>query len=244
LFRSVLQNFLSNAVRYTPSGAIFVGARRRGMATVVEVRDSGPGIAEADLGRIFREFERLETKGSAGAGVGLGLAIVERICRLLKLEVQVRSRPGEGSTFAVTIPHAKYGAEVPPSAQPAITNAVQGLTVLCVDNEPAILAGLEAALRSRGCVPLIAASAQQALALASAHRPSIALLDFQLGEDLDGLDLAAALRREQPDLRIALITADKNVRLDPRAAGLSVLLKPIDPDRLWDLLGQRTAEPA
>jgi CheY-like chemotaxis protein len=244
LFRSVLQNFLSNAVRYTPSGAIFIGARRRGTTLVVEVRDSGPGIAEADLGRIFREFERLDTQGSAGAGVGLGLAIVERICRLLKLDVQVRSMPAKGSTFAVTIPQAASTAEPQPSVQPAEADTVAGLTVLCVDNEPAILAGLEAALRSRGCHPLTAATAEEALALASAHRPRMALLDFQLGQGMDGLDLAAALHGTLPNLEIAIITADKNVSLDRRSDGLTILLKPVDPDRLWAFLGQRTTVPA
>ncbi|RZL99639.1 MAG: PAS domain-containing protein, partial [Sphingomonas sp.] len=94
LLRSILQNFLSNAVRYSADGRIWIGARRRGDDVLIEVRDNGPGIAAGDRERIFEEFERLESKGSAGGGVGLGLAIVRRIARLLGAAVELRSALG------------------------------------------------------------------------------------------------------------------------------------------------------
>ncbi|WP_300973630.1 PAS-domain containing protein [Sphingomonas sp. LHG3406-1] len=245
LFRSVLQNFLSNAIRYTAAGSIFVGARRRGEQLVVEVRDSGAGIADADLQRIFREFERLETPGSAGAGVGLGLAIVERIARLLDLKVEVRSAPGRGSTFSVALPAAgRASTPAPASPQPSPTSPIAGLTVLCVDNDPAILAGLDAALRSRGARPVLAGNAVEALAAAAGQSPAVALLDFHLGDGRDGLDLAAALRDQHPGLPIAIITADKSVISDPRSAGLNVLMKPIEPGLLWSFIGACRTAPA
>lgn len=240
LLRSILQNFLSNAVRYTARGTIWIGARRRGDAVLVEVRDSGPGIAEPDQKRIFREFERLESKGSAGGGVGLGLAIVERIARLLGLELGLRSAPGRGSTFFVRVP--VVGAASPPGGVVPGTlrraSSLAGLEILCLDDEPAILEALEAALASRGCRLRLARSAAAAIRIAREERPAAALIDYQLGEMMDGLDVAAALRANDPAMGLALVTADKSVIEDPRieALGVMPLLKPIDPAQLWRFL--------
>lgn len=242
LLRSILQNLLSNAVRYTPEGAILVGVRRQGDAVRIEVRDSGPGIAEVDQRRIFREFERLESKGSAGGGVGLGLAIVERTAELLGLPIGLRSEKGRGTTFFVIVPMVGKAAPQPPRGDTATAAGPRGLTVLCLDNDPDILAGLEAALASRGCTALTAANAQVALALAleGDRPPDAALLDYRLGEKRTGLDVAAELRRAFPQLPVALVTADASVQHDPRIAALGVTLlpKPLDPDRLWGFLAE------
>ncbi|WP_416366208.1 ATP-binding protein [Sphingomonas aerolata] len=191
LLRSILQNFLSNAVRYTPSGRIWIGARRRGGDVLVEVRDSGPGIAAGDRERIFAEFERVESKGSAGGGVGLGLAIVQRIAQLLDLRIELRSQPGAGSTFAVRVPLAAH-ATLPDRARtaPVLRDLPPGLRVLCLDNDAAILAALDAALRSRRCVPLLAATIEEAMTLAADEEPDVALIDFHLEVAQDGLDVA------------------------------------------------------
>lgn len=244
LLRSVLQNFLSNAVRYTPRGAILIAGRRRGGQVSLEVRDSGPGIAEADRSRIFREFERLNSPGS-GAGVGLGLAIVERIVRLLGLGLEVRSAPGAGSTFAVTLPIvAGEQSEVSPAQTPTSREGSEGLTILCLDNDPTILTALGAALSARRCQPLLAENPSEATHLARQHRPRAALLDFHLGDGQpDGLAVALELRRQNPDLTIALITADASAASDPRVneAGVEVMMKPLDPEQLWAFLGRAAA---
>lgn len=246
LLRSILQNFLSNAVRYTPSGRLWFGARRRGGQVRIEVRDSGPGIYEADQARIFQEFIRLESPGSAGAGVGLGLAIVERTARLLDLPLLLSSRPGAGSTFAVLVPLAcgeTVVPEPPRDVVPEKAAAVGGLRVLCLDNDVDILAAAEAALSSRGCVALLAGSADQAMALARSASPGAALLDLHLGEDRDGMDVAVGLREMGALWPIALVTADRAVAGDPRLAELNVTIlpKPLDPERLWQFLA--TAAP-
>lgn len=244
LLRSILQNFLSNAVRYTAAGGIFIGARRRGQEILVEVRDSGPGIAREDQARIFAEFERLETKGSAGSGVGLGLAIVERVSRLIGVPVALRSAPGEGSTFSVRLRAVEAGGALPLPAGRASVEQASGQRVLCLDNDEHVLAGLEAALRSRGCTALIARTAEEAIERAKTDRPDFALLDLHLGEPRDGLDVAAAIRAADPDLPIALVTADKTVGADRRAKllDLIVLSKPLDPERLWAFLRCTRAE--
>jgi CheY-like chemotaxis protein/anti-sigma regulatory factor (Ser/Thr protein kinase) len=245
LLRSILQNFLSNAVRYTPSGRIWIGARRRGGDVLVEVRDSGPGIAAGDRERIFAEFERVESKGSAGGGVGLGLAIVQRIAQLLDLRIELRSQPGAGSTFAVRVPLAAH-ATLPDRARtaPVLRDLPPGLRVLCLDNDAAILAALDAALRSRRCVPLLAATIEEAMTLAADEEPDVALIDFHLEVAQDGLDVAERLSAMAPAPAIALVTADRSAADDPRCAGITVLNKPVVPGELWAFLEQASAAAA
>ncbi len=245
LLRSILQNFLSNAVRYTPSGRIWIGARRRGADVLIEVRDSGPGIAAGDRDRIFAEFERVESKGSAGGGVGLGLAIVRRIGQLLNLPIELRSRRGSGSTFAVRVPSAMRATL--PAAVPVATVArtlPPGLRVLCLDNDAATLVALDAALRSRRCVPLLAATIAEAMTLAADEEPEVALIDFHLEAAEDGLDVAARLAAMSPAPAIALVTADRHVGDDPRSAGITILAKPVVPAELWGFLERASAAAA
>jgi DNA-binding response OmpR family regulator len=112
------------------------------------------------------------------------------------------------------------------------------LRVLCVDNDREVLAALDAALRSRGCEVRLTSSIDDALALAREFHPTAALIDYQLGEDQDGLDLAAALQAMDRAMTLALVTADQAVVDDPRIGELGVTLmsKPIDPNRLWSFL--------
>ncbi|WP_240500081.1 PAS-domain containing protein [Sphingomonas montana] len=236
LLRSILQNFLSNAIRYSTDGRIWIGARRRGDAVSIEVRDAGPGIAAADRERIFDEFERLESKGSAGGGVGLGLAIVRRIARLLGATVELRSAPGRGSTFAIRVPIAPAGADHLPTPPTPPRTLVPGTRILCLDNDATILAALDAALRARRCVPLLAATIAEAFVLAADEEPDIALIDFHLDEAEDGLDVAARLAAMRPAPAIALVTADRAIATDPRAAGLTILIKPVVPADLWHFI--------
>ncbi len=244
LLRSILQNFLSNAVRYSADGRIWIGARRRGNDVLIEVRDNGPGIAAADRERIFEEFERLESKGSAGGGVGLGLAIVRRIARLLGAAVELRSAPGRGTTFAVRVPIAPSGLDVPLPAPSATRALVPGLRVLCLDNDVTILAALDAALRARRCVPLLAGTIAEALELAADEEPDVALVDYHLDEAEDGLDVVARLRAMAPAPAIALVTADRTVAEDDRCAGLVVLTKPVVPADLWRFIEDAAAAAA
>lgn len=109
--RRIVQNLLANAVHHTAHGGVVLGCRRRGEDIRIDVVDTGPGIPEDKLSDIFREFHRLAPEGDeAGPGAGLGLAIVERTCRLLGLTVEIASRPGRGSRFSITLPSAGSGA--------------------------------------------------------------------------------------------------------------------------------------
>lgn len=244
LLRSILQNFLSNAVRYSANGRIWVGARRRGPAVLIEVRDNGPGIAQADRERIFEEFERLESKGSAGGGVGLGLAIVRRIARLLGAAVELRSAPGRGTTFAVRVPIAPAAQEAALPGPVSPRALVPGLRVLCLDNDGTILAALDAALRARRCVPLLARTIAEAMELAADEEPDVALIDYHLDEAGDGMDVIARLQALTSPPAIALVTADHAVADDHRCAGLVVLTKPVVPVDLWRFIEGASAAAA
>ncbi len=232
LLRSVVQNFLSNAVRYTERGGVIIGIRRREGAVRFEVRDTGLGIAAADQLRIFREFERLG-HGSE-AGLGLGLAIAQRTAALLAAPIDLWSMPGRGSRFAITLPAAAAGDDTPGAATPgrpilSASGLLAGLRVLVVDDDAAIRDGSAALLATWGCIATVTATPAAALAVPAGI--DVALVDLDLGDDGNGIDLVALLRARHPDIVCALVTADRSVDTVARCAagGLSLLAKPIDP---------------
>ncbi|MBS0396792.1 MAG: PAS-domain containing protein, partial [Proteobacteria bacterium] len=141
LLRRILQNYLANALRYTRRGGVVIGCQRRGEDLLIRVCDTGPGIAEHQRGAIFGEFTRLERASPWGEkGLGLGLSICDRVARLLGHALDLRSRPGHGSSFGVRVPRAAV-AVVPVAPAPAPRDPgvpLAGLVALCVDNEPAI----------------------------------------------------------------------------------------------------------
>ncbi len=203
LLTRVLCNLVSNAIRYTETGRVLIGCRRHpGGGVSIEVWDTGIGIPEAKRARIFEEFHQLGPPPRRGEkGVGLGLAIVDRIARLLALEVTVRSRVGRGSCFAVRVPAGRRGAvgpakEVIPAPPPG--GDLDGLCVACVENDVPTLQALEALLRSWGCRPVVAAGLDagfSALAAAGCH-PDLILADYHLDGGLHGTDAVAGLRED------------------------------------------------
>lgn len=224
LLRSILQNFLSNAIRYTETGGIVVAARPRGEMLQIEVRDSGIGIPEDKLDAIFREFERLGHGGESG--IGLGLAIVERSAALIGARVSVRSRPGAGSCFSLTLPRAAEGAPRQEESRITVTEH-RRFRLLAVDDDATNRAALQAVLESMGHSCVAAAGATEALAVNSPLDG--ALVDFQLGAGLDGIALIEALRHDHPDLAVVLVTAERDDAMLERARqrSIPVLSKPL-----------------
>ena len=239
LLRRILQNLLSNALRYTlkdtSKGRILLGCRRRDGDLRIEVWDTGIGIAAADQKRIFEEFQRLAS--GSEKGLGLGLAIVDRISRLLGHPVDLRSRPGRGSCFAVTVPLAR-GPGMPlqrkvAATAPAVTE--RHLTVLCLDNDATILDGLTALLGGWGHRVLVATDADRAIAVAAANPPDVVLVDYHLDGERTGLDFLDDLRQKSGRGVCALVvTGDRSeaVRTAARARGCEVLSKPVKPAAL------------
>src|SRR5262245_56617254 len=259
LLRRILQNLVSNAVRYAPGNGkrpakVLVGCRRSHGQVVLQVWDNGPGIPADKQPLIFKEFVRLPSNGPAlqERGLGLGLAIVDRIARMLGHAVSVRSTPGRGSCFSLAMPIARERVapavqrrERPPARQPA------ALSVLVIDNEASVLDGMGTLLRGWGCKVVAAASLPEALDGLSAERlaPDVVLVDLHLDNGLDGFAVIAALRAAfGADLPAALISADRSdaVRIAAREQGILPLPKPVRIAALRALLGQcrpRTAPP-
>lgn len=225
LLRSVVQNFLSNAIRYTQSGGILLGVRRRGSNARIDVIDSGMGIPEDKQSAIFNEFERLPN--SAEGGIGLGLAIVERTARLLDARISVRSMPGKGSRFSIALPSSANAVALDDrvvSERPLVPSAS---SILIVDDDEANIEALASYLAPQGHRIERAVRAEQAL---SENRTfDIALVDFNLGPGADGLDVAEQLLTKKNARIAALITAARREDYDARAQtlGIRVFRKPI-----------------
>jgi signal transduction histidine kinase/CheY-like chemotaxis protein len=226
LLRRVLQNFLSNALRYSQRGRVVLGARRRTGGLRLEVWDTGPGIAEAERGLIFEAFRRGSTAG--GQGLGLGLSIAQRMAALLEHPLGLRSWPGRGSVFYLDVPRATsaYHAAAPSAAD--VCPLPAGRAVL-LDNEPAALAALAALLRSWGWQVHAAAHAQQALA--PPWRPDLCVLDYHLDRGQTGLAVLHALRAAYPGIPAIVLTADRDGELRQRLheSGALLLYKPLKP---------------
>jgi Na+/proline symporter/signal transduction histidine kinase/CheY-like chemotaxis protein len=251
LLRRVLQNLVSNAIKYTPAGRVLVGCRRAGKKLRIEVIDTGLGIAANKQKIIFKEFQRLDQGARVARGLGLGLSIVERIARILDHKLTLRSSAGRGATFTITVPvvaAAAVGKSARPAPPPALI-PLEGIVVLCIENDPQVLAGMRALLSSWGCQVLIAADLKAAAAVigASGTRPDVLLVDYHL-DDGNGIDAIAALRGPLGDtLPAALVTADRSpqVRDRARAQDIGVMHKPLKPAALRAFLSQwRVARPA
>jgi Na+/proline symporter/signal transduction histidine kinase/CheY-like chemotaxis protein len=231
LLRRIVQNLMSNAVKYAPGRRVLVGCRRRGDALRIEVHDTGRGIPADKLQTIFVEFERLGHGEEQVPGLGLGLSIVERIARMLDHRLEVRSEPGRGSTFALTVPLAVGRAVTAAGALDDAPRAgeLAGATVLVIDNEPAILEGMQALLGHWGMQVVTARDGAEAGA-ALASRPSIGIIvaDYHLERDhLEGDDGLVAIERLRAlagrAIPAILITADRATAVRERAAGLGVV---------------------
>lgn len=232
--RRILQNLLSNALRYTREGGVLIGIRRQGGLWRVDVRDTGPGIPAGKQAQIFEEFQRGGEASPWGEkGMGLGLAIVDRMVRLLGHQIRVDSIPGRGACFTLTLPATLAVARAPSGseAQSQVSGNLQGLVVLCIDNEPDILAGMQALLGRWGCQVVTAGNGDVARTLLTAHDPAVVLADYHLADGEDGL---ALLRELAVGRAGALVTADHTdeVAGEVKAAGLTLLRKPVKPAAL------------
>jgi Na+/proline symporter/signal transduction histidine kinase/ActR/RegA family two-component response regulator len=240
LLRRILQNFLTNAVRYTPRGTVLMGCRNRGDAVRIEVWDTGIGIPEERQQEIFQEFRRLAPNADEGpTGLGLGLAIVERIARGLDHAIEVRSVLGRGSCFAVTVPRAVMLSPLPVLPPAVLPPTRPGLSVLCVDNDTAILAGMRALLEGWGCAVRTAATPSAAEALLGDYRPALVVADYHLEAEVDGLTLLETLSPgSAPPIARVLLTADRSPALRARAvaANIQLLYKPLRPAALRSYL--------
>jgi len=244
LLARVVRNFLSNAVRYTEHGHLLLGCRRRREGLEIMVGDTGPGIPEPQRQAIFLEFRRAsQPQANQSRGLGLGLAIVDRISTMLGHPVRLASQLGHGSLFSILVPYADIGkdqAAPPRTSTEWDVDPLQGCVVWVVDDDPAITEGMQALLGGWGCRVRAAATVSALEAASDGERPAVLLVDYHLGEHREnGIDLAARLRRRYPGLAAVVITANHEaaVKRATREAGIHCLLKPLKPLRLKMLLG-------
>ena len=247
LLRRALQNFLSNAIHYTPRGRVLLGCRRGHDSVRIEVWDTGVGIPETKQRAIFEEFRRLDTGiDRDGRSAGLGLSIVDRIARLLGHRIGLRSWPERGSVFSITVPLGDATAIAEPartSNTPADDDSpLRSRRVWCVDDAPQVREATAALLRHWGCEVTLADSAEQALALSHAgDAPDLLLLDYQLGDEHTGLDLLPRLAMQwgkQPPTIVLSAQKDAQTRTHVQEAGLRFLAKPAAPAALRAVMSQ------
>jgi two-component system CheB/CheR fusion protein len=240
LLEQMLRNLLSNALKYTATGKVLLGCRQHGEMLKVEVLDTGIGIPEAELGRIFGEYEQLDNAArERSRGLGLGLAIVRRLGDLLGHPIHVCSRPGHGSRFWLEVPIATAAtpeAEVPLPAQP-----VRRALILLVEDDPEISDLMDEALRGAGHGTLVASDGAAALALQTGVRPDLILTDYNLPGDFNGLQMALELRSQgSAATPVIVLTGDISTETLREVASHDCrqLSKPVKIGELLDVIGE------
>ncbi|WP_372981296.1 ATP-binding protein [Marinobacter sediminum] len=240
----IVRNLLSNAFRYTWTGGVVLSVRRYQGSFQIQICDTGVGIEESKLQEIFTEFHQLLPKGSGGRqGVGLGLAIVDRMVRILGYQISVSSRPGRGSRFVVTLPAESEIQSVQDSPRSNHVIAFDSLAdacVLVIDNDSVVLESMALLLSGWGCRVVAATSAEDAIELlAGGNVPQVVLADFHLDENRTGCEAVALMRNALGyAVPAAVITADQSdeTRRMMREQKLPMLNKPVKPNRLRALL--------
>jgi Na+/proline symporter/signal transduction histidine kinase len=244
LLRRLLQNLISNAIKYTPRGRVLVGCRRRGASLKICVYDTGVGIPPVKRGEIFKEFHRLEQGARIARGLGLGLSIVERLARVLKHGIAIDANASGGSLFSVTVPTAKaitHTAAVT-SATPLARTPISGALIVCIENDAAILDGMRTLLKAWNAEVIAVADPEGAIAAieAAGRRVTGLLVDYHLDRG-NGIAAIREIRRRFGDtIPAILITADRSpaVQVAAREENIAVLNKPVKPASLRALLGQ------
>jgi signal transduction histidine kinase/ActR/RegA family two-component response regulator len=241
LLYRILVNLLNNALRYTRTGGVIVGCRRRKEGLLIEVWDTGIGIPEDKFDDIFREFHQLANpQRDREQGLGLGLAIVERTGKLLGHPVKVRSRVGKGSVFSMVVPYGDP-SQVRSSERARAADSLEGLAVLVVEDENEIRSAMTVLLEGWGCRVAVAVNGvdvDRALAKES-MQPHAILADYRLPGNETGIAVIERLRGRFPDAAGIVITGDiaPEVLTAAEAARLHLLHKPLRPARLRSLLG-------
>ncbi len=237
--RRIIQNFVSNALRYTASGRVVVGvlrSARKPQHIRIGVWDTGPGIAEEQRIKLFQEFERCgHTSPWGEQGLGLGLAIVQRMTSLLDYPVEVYSELGKGSTFMIEVPTVPAPQKTVAALQQNTAILATGYRVLCLDNDETILDGMAALLSKWGYDVFKATEPEQALTIIQTENIQVWLIDQHLNRDQLGMDFILAHR--PASVPVALITADSDPELPQRLKEMNIVLlkKPLKPAglRAW-----------
>ena len=239
LLERVLRNLLDNAVKYTERGSVSISVEGGDEVWRILVRDTGCGIVQAEQSRIFEEFYQVgNPERDRARGLGLGLSIVSRMVDLLDLTLNLQSRPGEGSTFSLTL-EAAEPAQTPHASVPDGQARLPAmLHVLVLDDEESVRQAMLALLSAHGCEVTLAGSTREAMVKSLMRRPDLLLCDLRLRGGDDGIAAVRSLRGALPGLPAVLIsgdTAPERLR-EAHTAGLLLLHKPVQEADLLDAM--------
>ncbi|NDP38622.1 MAG: response regulator [Rhodoferax sp.] len=237
LIEMILRNLISNAIRYTVHGGLLVTCRQRAGEAVLEVWDTGIGIEPAQQREVFREFHQLgNPERDRRKGLGLGLAIVDGLARTLGHPLSLNSKMQQGSVFRLVVPITTATVPLEPALPEQSNHARLNVRVLLIDDEESVRAGMMHLLQDWGCVCEVAASIEEALALARIHAPEVVISDYRLREQRTGVEAIQALRALLGDALPALLitgdTAPDRLR-EALASGITLLHKPVPPSHLY-----------
>lgn len=243
LLERIVSNFVANALRFTDSGRVLVGARRRGGFVDIEVHDTGRGIPSEQLELIFEEFHQVSNSRDRSKGLGLGLNIVHRLADILQHNVSVRSRLGQGSVFSISVPVGNvWQSEIgEPEISERIGGEFRGMCILLVDDDEMLRTTMQQMLERWGAHVVTTSDADKvAASLTNGDwQPDIILADYRLPGGRVGTEVIAAVRSiSESEIPGIILTADT----DPAIIGhihscrLPVLIKPINPSRLRSLM--------
>ena len=244
LLASIMHNFVSNSIRYTAAGGVLVGCRRRGQLLRIEVWDSGIGIPKEYLEKIFQEFYQIgNPERDRSQGLGLGLAVVDRLSKLLGCPIHLSSVEGKGSRFSVEVP---LGSDQAVQSQDEDDNGLEegslnDICVLVIDDDAEVLTAMQGLLDTWGCYALVASSAEEALARYAdwEHRPDLIVADYRLRDKKTGVQAIERIHSElQRKIPAILITGDiaADRLIEVQSSGYPILHKPVHPARLRTLL--------
>jgi two-component system, sensor histidine kinase len=242
LLETILRNLLVNAIRYTERGHVTISCEASDIEARVSIEDTGPGIPADQQSEVFREFHQLHNpERDSENGLGLGLAIVDRLARLLDHRIELRSAPGEGSRFSLVMPLAPEGAMAeegrPKENQNARGMELSGLKVLVIDDQQAGREGMKALLQRWGCKVRLADSEDSALEAVRAepYLPELVIADYRLRNERTGAMAIARLRTEVgfelPALVVTGDTSPERLR-EARSSGAELIHKPVPLGRL------------
>jgi CheY-like chemotaxis protein/anti-sigma regulatory factor (Ser/Thr protein kinase) len=236
----ILQNLVSNAIKYTDQGRVLIGCRRRGSDLSIEVWDTGPGIPAESLELIFHDFVQLSNPARQRTrGVGLGLSVARSLAQLLEHSLNVRSTPGKGSVFSVKVPQARSLA--PSAGGDSIPKTVRytgppGAWILVVEDDPDVMKATSLLLKNLGLRAIEASSGVEAITMLGRQRtePDLIIVDYQL-PDGSGIDIIEQVRRFFGSIMPAVLVAgdtSRNAMSKMEESGSVVLHKPIRADEL------------
>ena len=237
LLRRVLQNYVSNAIRYTQAGRVLVGVRRHGRGIRIEVHDTGIGIPPERQGDIFDEFYQIgNPERDRRRGLGLGLSIVRRIADLMGAPTGLHSRLGAGSCFWIVLPALQTPAAA--ASEAPANGGLAGRTIAVIDDDPDQVAGLRAFLGMLGCRVFAGESAVEVMAEAGGNGADVIVADYRLRGEATGHEAIAALVAAWGPRPAVLLTGDTapDRIAEARAGGFALLHKPVDPSALRRVL--------